>query len=180
MRLWTVVSFALTFGYLQGAEQPLRFEPNTGQAGAGVEFVGRGPRYGLAIDAGGATLALGREAAVLRMAWRGARKAGACLGLDPLPGVSNYLIGGDPSRWRTNVPNYARVECRGVYPGIDVVYYSAGRQLEYDLVIAAGSDARQARLMFPAPAKVRITTEGALPVRTRSQEGRLPKQRAHT
>jgi len=62
-------------------------------------------------------------------------------GEDELPGKSNYFIGNDPKKWRTNVANYAKVRYRNVYPGIDLVYYgNQGGRLEYDFVVAPGAD----------------------------------------
>ena len=55
--------------------------------------------------------------------------------LGQLPYHTNYLIG-LPSKWRTNVPQFERVRFSGVYPGIDLFYYGAGRNLEYDLKVA--------------------------------------------
>lgn len=66
-------------------------------------------------------------------------------GLDELPGKSNYFLGKDPSKWRTNVPQYSRVKYPHVYPGIDLVYYGSpagGGALEYDWVVAPGADPR--------------------------------------
>jgi hypothetical protein len=60
--------------------------------------------------------------------------------LEELPGKSNYFIGNDPKKWRTNVPNYAKVKYQGIYPNIDLVYYGNQRQLEYDFVVAPGAD----------------------------------------
>jgi len=63
------------------------------------------------------------------------------MGADELPGKSNYFIGNDPQKWRTNVPTYAKVKYQGVYPGVDLVYYgNQGGQLEYDFVVAPGAD----------------------------------------
>jgi hypothetical protein len=53
---------------------------------------------------------------------------------------SYYFIGNDPMRWRTRIAHYGRVQYSAVYPGIDLVYYGKGGQLEYDLVVAAGAD----------------------------------------
>ena len=50
-----------------------------------------------------------------------------------LAGKSNYLIGNDPEKWRQNIPHYARVRHREVYPGVDLVYYGNQGKLEYDL-----------------------------------------------
>ena len=54
---------------------------------------------------------------------------------DRLPGQSNYIIGNDLSKWRTGVPQFARVRYQNVYPGVDLVFYGNQGQLEYDLVI---------------------------------------------
>ena len=51
----------------------------------------------------------------------GGNAKGRVVGLDELPGRSNYFIGSDPKKWRTNVQNYAKVKYTGVYPGIELV-----------------------------------------------------------
>ena len=43
---------------------------------------------------------------------------------------SNYLLGNDPTRWRTHVPNYRQVVYSKLYPGIDAVFYGNGQLLE--------------------------------------------------
>src|SRR5208337_3887386 len=83
----------------------------------------------------------GESSAVLRMRLVGANASAAVTGADELPGKSNYFIGNDPKKWRTNVPNYAKVKYAGVYPGVDLVYYgNQGGQLEYDFVVAPGAN----------------------------------------
>jgi hypothetical protein len=76
----------------------------------------------------------------------GANPRAKVTGLDQLPGKSNYFIGNDPKKWRTNVPNYAKVRYANVYPGVDLVYYGNQGQLEYDFVVQPGSDPRQIAL----------------------------------
>ena len=75
---------------------------------------------------------------VLRMKLVDANPAPQAAGLEELPGKTNYFIGNDPSKWRTNVPNYTKVAYKDVYPGVDLVYYGNQRQLEYDFVVAPG------------------------------------------
>jgi hypothetical protein len=71
----------------------------------------------------------------------GANTSATVTGAEELAGKSNYFIGNDPKKWRTNVPNYAQVRYAGVYPGVDLVYYgNQGGQLEYDFVVAPGAD----------------------------------------
>jgi hypothetical protein len=79
---------------------------------------------------------------VVRLKLVGASPKAKVVGLAELPGKSNYFIGNDPKKWRTNVANYARVKYQEVYPGIDLVYYGNQQQLEYDFVVAPGGDPR--------------------------------------
>jgi hypothetical protein len=72
-----------------------------------------------------------------------------------LPGKANYFIGNDPKKWRTNVPTYARVKFRNVYPGIDLVCYgNQNGQLEYDFVVAPGADPSRILLSIDAARQV--------------------------
>jgi hypothetical protein len=75
----------------------------------------------------------------------GGAAAARPVGLEALPGTANYFIGNDPSRWRTDVPTYAKVEFPDVYPGVDLVFHGRQRQLEYDFVVAPGVRCRRCR-----------------------------------
>jgi hypothetical protein len=106
---------------------PLSFEPNRGQARPDVEFLSRGNGYALYLTSTGADLVLRTPGAphpgtVVRMQVVGARPGARARGVQELPGRSSYFVGKDPRKWRTDVPTYARVEYRDVYPGIDLVY----------------------------------------------------------
>ncbi len=83
---------------------------------------------------------------MVRMKLVGANPKAKVSGLDELPGKSNYFVGNDPKKWRTNVANYAKVKYANVYPGVDLVYYGNQRQLEYDFVVQPGADPRQIAL----------------------------------
>jgi hypothetical protein len=61
-----------------------------------------------------------RAPAVLRMKLVGANPHAKVSGMEELPGKSNYFIGNDPKKWRTSVPNYAKVKYANVYPGVDL------------------------------------------------------------
>jgi len=74
------------------------------------------------------------KSTAVRMQLIGSNKHAQGLGLDPLPGESNYLIGSDRAKWHTDIPTYAKVRYQDVYPGIDVVYYcNQDGRLEHDL-----------------------------------------------
>jgi hypothetical protein len=122
---------------------------------------------------------------VLRMKLVGANTSATVAGADELPGMSNYFLGNDPHKWRTHVPNYARVRYLGIYPGIDLVYYGRERQLEYDFVLAPGADPGQIRFQFsgsegkPGLAPPRIDANGDVLVSTGESEIRLRRPIAY-
>jgi len=116
------------------------------------------------------------RSSVLRMRFLGANPASRIEGLDEQPGRSHYLVGDDPSRWRRDVPHYAKVRYRDVYPGIDLIYYGSSQRLEYDLVVAPGSDPRVIRLAFAGERRnsirMRLDARGDLILHTAGGEVR--------
>ncbi len=119
----------------------------------------------------------GESSTVLRMRLVGANASAAVTGADELPGKSNYFIGNDPKKWRTNVPNYAKVRYQDVYLGVDLVYYgNQGGQLEYDLVVAPGADPNQIKLSFAGAEGMRVDADsGDLVVRVGDDEVRFQR-----
>jgi hypothetical protein len=115
------------------------------------------------------------EPAVLRMKLVGANPKAKVRGLDELPGKSNYFLGNDPKKWRTNVPNYARVKYEGVYAGIDLLYYGNQGRLEYDFVVSPGADPRAIALSIDGADKMEIDAQGDLVLRAESGDVRLHK-----
>jgi len=113
---------------------------------------------------------------VMRMRLVGGNTKGRVVGLDELPGRSNYFIGSDPKKWRTNVPSYARVKYESVYPGVDLLYYGNQRQLEYDFVVAPGADPNQIKLSFSGADGLRVdAASGDLVLMAGNDEVRLRK-----
>ncbi|HYU47814.1 MAG TPA: SBBP repeat-containing protein [Terriglobales bacterium] len=139
---------------------PLFFEPNLGQTDPQVKFLARGGGYGLFLTEDEAVLELQPSAishppsasAVIRMRLDGANSSPRVSGVSPLPGKSNYFIGNDPSKWRHGIPQFARVEYRAVYPGVDLVYYGDQGQLEFDFRVAPAADPNQIALRFDGTA----------------------------
>jgi uncharacterized repeat protein (TIGR01451 family) len=158
------------------SQLPLLFEPNLGQVNLGrvnssqsdsaVKFVARGSGYSLFLDSEGATLALRSQARAgsaartesVRLKLAGASPNARVAGTDLLPGKSNYFIGNDPAKWRSNIPQFARVRYEEVYPGINLVFYGKQGQLEYDFQIAPGADPSQAQLEFDGAQKIELSS----------------------
>lgn len=154
---------------------------NQGQADSRVIFLARLSGYRLLLTSTEAVLSLGRRAeptkseqsgrarrleSTLRMRLLASNANPQVEGLDRLPGTTNYFLGSDPKRWRTTIPSYARIRFREVYPGVDLVYHGAGRQLEYDFVLAPGADPGTIRLAFEGASKIGVDGRGDLALST--------------
>ena len=139
----------------QGA-RGVSFEINNGQTDSSVKFLARGAQYPLFLTANQAvfelldtaTLADPSKATspvkgdVVRLQADGANTSVQVTGLDPVPGITNYLTGKDPRKWQQGIKSYQRVLYSGIYPGIDLVYYGApDGAVEYDYVVSPGADA---------------------------------------
>jgi uncharacterized repeat protein (TIGR01451 family) len=160
---------------------PLFFVTNRGQTDKDVEFLSRGNGYNLFLTRTEMVLVLkpmkvnfkqterDRET-VVRMRLLGANSKTQVVGLDQLQGKSNYLIGNNPDKWLTNVPQYAKVHYQNLYPGIDLVFYGNQGQLEYDFIVAPGADPRRIALAFEGVKGVEIEDHGNLILQTESGE----------
>jgi hypothetical protein len=164
---------------------PLVFEPNDGQVDPSVRFLTHTHDMTVYFTDNETVMVLHKgeksdphrlrgqqahpqaETAVVRMKLAGAGRPGQVAGLDKLPGLSSYFIGNDPAKWRTNIPNYARIQYQGVYPGVDLVCYGKERQLEYDLVVAPGADPRQIELAWEGIERLKLNAAGDLVLATR-------------
>jgi hypothetical protein len=170
---------------------PLIFEANRGQTAKQVKFLARGDGYALFLTSDGATLALrtgapaeeaplpiddGSEQTareeVLRIRLIGANPHARIEGVDKLPGKANYFTGNDPKKWHTDIPMYARVRYRDIYPGIDLVFYesavargngSAGEaasRFEYDFILHPRANPEAIRLRFKGATKLAVNHSG--------------------
>jgi uncharacterized protein (TIGR03437 family) len=160
---------------------PLAFEPNVGQTDSRVRFLARGPGMTTFFTDAETVMVLNRnrEQAVVRMKLAGASQPRRVIGLEKLPGISNYFLGNDPAKWRTDVPHYARVQYDGVYPGIDLVWYGNQRRLEYDFVVAPGADPNRIQVAYEGAESLRVETGGDLVLRTALGEVRQQKPRVY-
>jgi uncharacterized repeat protein (TIGR01451 family) len=165
---------------------PIIFEPNQGQgnldpADSRAKFVARGSGYSLFLGQQGATLTLAgksKQVNAIEMKLAGASPSARVEGSDLLAGNSNYLLGNDARKWRTGVPQFARVRYASVYPGIDLVFYGNQGRLEYDFKVAPGADPAQAELEFNGAEAIEVQG-GALLIKTEGHELRLDAPRVY-
>ena len=160
---------------------PLSFEPNQGQTAEQVKFLARGAGYTLFLTGPEAVMALSdasdkTKSSTVRMNLVGANRDALASGLNQLPGKSNYFVGDDPKKWRTDVPNYAKVEFAEIYPGVDVVYYGTReRHLEYDFVVAPHANPNAIKLNFDGIDAMELDKQGNLALRLNGKELQLRK-----
>ncbi len=180
---------------------PLNFELNQGQTHKRVKFLARSEGYVLFLTATEVVMALDNPVAhrkgkenrdardrnerarpprsIVRMKLEGANRAAEIEGLDQLTTRSNYFAGADPTAWRTNIPNYARIRYSQVYPGIDMVYYGNERRLEYDFIVAPGSDPEIVEIGFGGNQDFEINSTGDVVLHTNQGDIRQSKPTAY-
>ncbi len=156
------------------ARLPLRFEAGSLPG----QFVARGAGYGLSLTPTAAGIAIphfdknlrpqpihkrSRYAATqLQMRLLGANPRAQARGEEAHAGAVNYLTGNEPTKWRQNVPTFGKVKYQAVYPGIDLIYYGTGQQLEYDFVVAPGTTSQAIQMDFAGADQVEINPAGEL------------------
>jgi hypothetical protein len=188
---------------IQFQRPQLRFEINEGQTDPQVRFMAR-DRDGVAyLTSDGAVFQISRivgtaelksrfkkasyapetrgfESSYVRMKTVGANPNPRTVGIDRLPGVTNYFIGNDPAKWRTNVAGYAKVKYESVYPGIDLVYYDNGEgRLEYDFIVAPGADPKQIALSIEDAQSVEVDPSGDLVITAATGTIRKPAPKVY-
>jgi uncharacterized repeat protein (TIGR01451 family) len=107
--------------------------------------------------------------ASVRMEFEGANPRRWLEGRERLPGRVNFLRG-DRAEWRVGIPTYGSVVYRDLYPGIDMVYGSNGRNLKSEFRVNAGVDPARIRIRYCGADLVRVGRDGALVISVDGQE----------
>jgi Beta-propeller repeat len=180
---------------------PLSFIENQGQTAQEVRYVSHGSQYDLFLTSQEAVLALTHSAhrdlsprhrhatlrammkarhastttTALRMRLEGANPDPQIAGAGQLPGRVNYFIGNDPKKWHTGIPTYAQVKYSQVYPGVDLVFYGNQRKLEYDFIVAPGTDPKVIRMNLAGAKKLRLDAQGNVLLKVAGGEVQLQK-----
>ncbi len=185
---------AASLGYASGESRlaldlthnsPLTFTPNTGQwddqihfrantNGATIWFARDGVCYEFVRETSGTTTTSGEfdrqekdiECLLIKATLLGANTEAGVSGEGLLGYKSNYFLGPDPGRWRTNVPSYEAIIYHDVYPGIDLRYYYNGRKMEYDFIVSPGADPSRIQVRYDGVQSVQINELDQLEITT--------------
>lgn len=148
--LVTGVALAATPGDLLRSV-PLRFEPISQ---GNYKWTARNAAYAVAFEDKETLLAAGNRA--MRIVFEGSRSGAPFEPADKLAVSTNYFRSDE----RRALPAYSRLRRTGVYPGIDVVYYGDGQDLEYDFEVAPGADPSQIGVRFIGADDIRLGANG--------------------
>lgn len=103
---------------------------------------------------------------------------GIISGLDQAPGVSNYFLGDNPSRWVRGAPQYGKVEIRAVYKGVNLVFHVSGRRLEQNFDLAPFADPSSIAFRLTGANSLTLSSHGNLILRVGHTTFTLEKPRA--
>lgn len=186
---------------------PLAFEVNQGQTDPRIKYMARAGGYTLFLTANDAVFALrpssqpaaqaipkyswaraaqvtsqrsrGDRAAAIRMRLLGGNPRAQITASNQLPGRTNYFIGNDSSKWHANVPQYARISYRNVYPGVSMVFHGVERQLEFDFIFSPNANPASIRLAVSGVTKIATDDAGNLVLSSTAGELLLHKPFAY-
>jgi hypothetical protein len=158
---------------------PFSFEANHGQAPAGVGFVFHREGMAALFSVKGVEFVFtgrsrGRSTVQLMFAGRNGQPDGQ----DKLAGHANYFVGDDPGKWITGVPLYSRVRYRDIYPGINLVFYGNGTELEHDFIVNPGADPGHIALRLKGASSLHLR-DGNLVVSSENSELLIRKPAAY-
>jgi hypothetical protein len=153
---------------------PLAFVPNAGQTDSAVRYYARGPGYAFYFTRDKAVLDLhkGKRALALQLRFRGANPNARLEPLDRAPGTVNYIGKG---RNATNIPTFARIAYRDLWPGIDMVFAGKRGKLEYEFLVRPGADPADIELAYAGARSLSLSKAGRLLIAT--SRGRLTDNR---
>jgi hypothetical protein len=157
-----------SFGQLR-----MEFEPNQGQAPADIKYLSHlhsstffirsqgfasswknrtetSTRHPHAIESPSAKPPVDTAQLSLQVEYIGGSNDSRFAAEDLLVGQSHYLNGSDSEQWHLNIPHFARVRHKSVYPGIDLAFYGNPSQLEFDFILSPGAKPSQIILRLTA------------------------------
>lgn len=98
----------------------------------------------------------------LRLHFPGAAARPEMVGAERLPGTFNSFRGSDPAGWRSDLPTYAALVYRDLYPGIDLRYEGVEGRIKGTWRVEPGADPSRIRWAYAGAMATRIDRAGNL------------------
>jgi gliding motility-associated-like protein len=89
---------------------------------------------------------------------------------NPSSHYSNYILGADKSKWKSEVLSFSEVHFKQFYPNIDLFYTSRDGQLSYNFKVLPFADPSHIKFALTGAESVRISEDGALILKHRFGE----------
>src|SRR5580658_5195873 len=137
---------------------PIQFEHT------GSQWTARGLGYAFRFEKTGTAMRLGDR--TLRMTFENSRSSAPFAGLDQSAPPTNSFRGQTYQR----IENFSRLRRSGIYPGIDLLYYSRNGELEYDFEVAPNADPSRIVLGIEGADAARLNEHGDLVLTLAGQE----------
>jgi hypothetical protein len=146
---------------------PLLFVENQGQLDRRVAYSLSGTDRTVYFTASGVTLVMHGQArqAPVKVTFPGARAGVRPEAYDPTPTRVSYWRA-EAAANRTDIPTYARLVYRDLWPGIDLEYVVRERTLKYTFRVAAGADPSLIRIAYRGVRDLAHTGAGTLAIDT--------------
>lgn len=141
------------------APNPLHFEPNEGQDSSTARYIGEGAGYKIRLETSRAIVEFEHARSKIILNFKAETEPD---GIDKLATRHSYFPQSNPKSWVPNVPTYAGVSYRELYPGIDVAFHGNRDRLEYDVLLRAGADPKRVRFTLSGAENLRLDAQGNL------------------
>jgi hypothetical protein len=138
---------------------PLRFEQD-----ASGHWTSRGAGFAFLFDRSATFLRVADR--TVQLTFEGANTTASFNPSEPMTARTNYFIG---HSFRS-AEAFSRLGRKGVYPGVDVVFYGNGQHLEYDFNLAPGAEPSRIRMRFDGADSVSVNQRGEIVLKLGSGE----------
>ncbi len=147
---------------------PVTFVQNAGQESEPACFAVRGPSGSALFGLCSVEYAIGspEERVSVSLEFVAPSSSLRLEGVNRLRARVNYLVGTDEADWKRNIPSYAGVCYRDVWPGVDVVFRGSGGNLKYDILAEPGADVERIAFRFAGADSVTLGADGRLTIQT--------------
>jgi beta-propeller repeat-containing protein len=145
---------------------PLSFVPNRGQSDSRVRYSAQAGGFSAFFTKDRVALAFSdgdKEGYALHLRFPGANPNPRIEALDRQQGKVSYIGAGSS---QTNIPTFAELRYRNLWPGIDLAFRGAGGKLKYEFRLAPGADPSKIKLAYAGATGLSLAEGGALLVKT--------------
>ena len=152
-------------------ELPMSFIENAGQANPSVKYYARSSNCGIYFAKDEAVVSLIKETKPVRGVALALKFLGASPGVK-LEGQRegtakiNYLVGNNPTAWKTGLPTHEEILYKDRWTGIDAVFKGDRGQLKYEFILKPGASINDIKLVYHGADSLSLDKMGNLLIKT--------------